>query len=519
MDLDLNLREEAPSHGPSSGGPTAPQPPSTSSTSTASSSTSTATREALDEELASRSVADDQRARYGAFSAAAAGEGPSDAALRAAAAFQASTYGTAPGDQPAVDTTPKPGELSAGPSATAERMPVPLQPRPTAYAQFQAGGGGGAGTSGLGVPLRPAAGKARSNSWSYPASAVAPYAIHPFVAPSSSTAGATGIGTGMPAPGPAQPRTNRTTSYRQRGGSLSFSSPDEAMRQQYLQQQQQQQQQGPQMFLHYSAPQPTSQPQPMMAQDSAFLAYGGSGGGVGDGGGFLSAYQQSRAPQPMTAAQATPPLPTTPSSFIRRTSLPQTYLHTIPISRSASSGFTPASTDTALPITAQPQVKKPPTHATRHDTRHTTRHTTHAYRLMVCGVGWLAQTTEVHQKLEIPTHGARALPKEIATHPAIQSITKYTQWAPWRTNHLVEGKSIAANAPSSLPLHCRMWRGAATVGLISLHPPPPPPQGRSRTASRPPGKPRRRRRSAWRSRGRKARPVRARARGGWWWRR
>jgi hypothetical protein len=30
----------------------------------------------------------------------------------------------------------------------------------------------------------------------------------------------------------------------------------------------------------------------------------------------------------------------------------------------------------------------------------------------------------VPQKLEIPTHGARALPKEIATHPAIQSITK-----------------------------------------------------------------------------------------------
>jgi hypothetical protein len=191
----------------------------------------------------------------------------------------------------------------------------------------------------------------------------------------------------MPAPGPTQPRTNRTTSYRQRGGSLSFSSPDEAMRQQYLQQQQQQQQQqGPQMFLHYSAPQPTSQPQPMMAQDSSFLGYGG-GGGVGDGGGFLSAYQQ-QSTQPVAAAQSTPPLPTTPSSFIRRTSLPQTYLHTIPISRSASSGFTPASTDTALPITAQPQ------------------------------------TTEVHQKLEIPTHGARALPKEIATHPAIQSITK-----------------------------------------------------------------------------------------------
>jgi hypothetical protein len=339
-------------------------------------------------------------------------------------------------------------------------MPVPLQPRPTPYGQFQAAGG----TSGLGVPLRPAAGKARSNSWSYPASAVAPYAVHPYVA---STAGASGIGTGMPAPGPAQPRANRTTTYRQRGGSLSFSSPEEAMRQQYLQQQQaQQQQQGSQMFLPYAAPQPTSQPQPMMAQDSSFLGYGG-GGGVGDGGGFLSAYQQ-QSTQPVAAAQSTPPLPTTPSSFIRRTSLPQTYLHTIPISRSASSGFTPASTDTALPILAQPQVRKPPqspAHATRHDT-------THAHRLMACGVmgwWWCAQTTEVHQKLEIPTHGARALPKEIATHPAIQSITKYIQWAP--PAHQPRKIDRRQRPPPPPPLSSHANASAHFSAFLPLHPP------------------------------------------------
>jgi hypothetical protein len=163
------------------------------------------------------------------------------------------------------------------------------------------------------------------------------------------------------------------------------------VRQQYLDQQQQQQHTP--MFLSYP-PQPSQQQQ--QPQEQRQDQYSSMFGTTGDGGGFLAAYQQSRPPQVSASAPTTPPLPTTPSSFIRRTSLPQTYLHTIPISRSSTPGFTPASTDTALPITALPH------------------------------------TAEVPQKLEIPTHGARALPKEIATHPAIQSITKYTHTAACR---------------------------------------------------------------------------------------
>jgi hypothetical protein len=126
------------------------------------------------------------------------------------------------------------------------------------------------------------------------------------------------------------------------------------VRQQYLDQQQQQQHTP--MFLSYP-PQPSQQQQ--QPQEQRQDQYSSMFGTTGDGGGFLAAYQQSRPPQVSASAPTTPPLPTTPSSFIRRTSLPQTYLHTIPISRSSTPGFTPASTDTALPITALPHARAP----------------------------------------------------------------------------------------------------------------------------------------------------------------